>query len=167
MEYEIAKQQFISDWGTLGSSWGINKTMAQIHALLLITPNALSVEEIMQELQISRGNTSMNVRQLMDWGIVYKKSKSGDRKEYFTSEKNIEELARQVIKERNRRELQPVLKNLKEFTAIPDNNSAETKEFIKQTQAIYDFANTTHNMLEKITQQQQNWFTKVLMKFLS
>ena len=109
----------------------------------------------------------MYVLQLMDWGIVYKKSKSGDRKEYFTSEKNIEELARQVIKERNRRELQPVLKNLKEFTAIPDNNSAETKEFIKQTQAIYDFANTTHNMLEKITQQQQNWFTKVLMKFLS
>jgi len=91
MKFDEAKDKFISTWGSLGSLWGINKAMAQIHALLLISPNPLSVDEIMSELKISRGNTSMNLRQLIDWGIVYKENKPGDRKEYFKSEKDVQE----------------------------------------------------------------------------
>jgi len=166
MNYEEAKDKFISHWGSLGSLWGINKAMAQIHALLLISPTPLSVEEIMEELKISRGNTSMNLRQLIDWGIVFKENKAGDRKEYFTSEKDVQELARQVAKERSRREIKPVIKVLKEVSSIEDDGKKETKELIKQTSALYEMADTANNILEKMVNQEQNWFTKVLMKFV-
>ena len=71
MEFKEAKNKFVQTWGALGSQWGINKTMAQIHALLMVSSEAVSMEDIMEELQISRGNASMNIRALMDWGIVY------------------------------------------------------------------------------------------------
>ena len=80
MELAEARQKFIHSWGVLGSNWGINKTMAQIHALLLISNEPISTEDIMEELQISRGNTNMNVRTLMDWGIVTKEHKIGEWK---------------------------------------------------------------------------------------
>ena len=80
MEFKEAKQKFISTWGSLGTLWGINKAMAQIHALLFIAPEPLSMEEIMEELEISRGNASMNLRGLIDWGIVYKVTKPGERR---------------------------------------------------------------------------------------
>ena len=97
MELQEGKDKFIQAWGTLGSHWGINRTMAQVHALLLISPEALSAEEIMAELNISRGNANMNVRTLMDWGIVTKVVKSGERKEFFFSDKDIWDLAKQIM----------------------------------------------------------------------
>ena len=93
MEFKEAKNKFVQTWGALGSQWGINKTMAQIHALLMISNEAISMEDIMDELQISRGNASMNIRALMDWGIVYKEYKVGERREFFTAEKDLDELA--------------------------------------------------------------------------
>src|SRR6478609_5912932 len=93
MEFNEAKNKFIQTWGALGSQWGINKTMAQIHALLMVSADAVSMEGIMAELQISRGNASMNLRALMDWGIVYKEFKAGERREFFTAEKDLDELA--------------------------------------------------------------------------
>ena len=89
MDLQEGKEKFIQSWGALGSNWGINRTMAQIHALLLISPEALSADEIMKELQISRGNANMNIRALIDWGLVYKELKTGERKEYFVAEKDI------------------------------------------------------------------------------
>ena len=109
MTYEEAKTKFISTWGSLGSLWGINKAMAQIQALLFISTKPLSMEEIMEELKISRGNTSMNLRQLIDWGIVSKELVVGERREYFTTEKDVQELSRHVAKERSRREIKPVI----------------------------------------------------------
>lgn len=166
MEYQKAKDKFISTWGSLGTLWGINKAMAQIHALLWISPEPLSMEDIMSELKISRGNTSTNLRMLMDWGIVFKESKAGDRKEYFTSEKDVQELARQIAKERSRREIKPVIKVLKEVSSIKNDGSEATKELITQTKALYNLADTSNSMLEKMVNQEQNWFTKVLMKFV-
>ena len=69
MEWQEGKDKFLQAWGTLGTSWGINRTMAQIHALMMISPRALSADEVMEELQISRGNANMNIRALMDWGF--------------------------------------------------------------------------------------------------
>src|ERR1700741_4977652 len=100
MKYNEAKDKFIQTWGTLGSSWGISRTMAQVHALLLISPEPLSTEEIMEDLKISRGNSNMNVRDLIDWGLVYKELKAGERKEFFRAEKDIWKVAKQIIKER-------------------------------------------------------------------
>ena len=83
MHYDEAKSKFIQAWGTLGSAWGINKAMGQIHALLLISGEALSTEEIMEALHISRGNANMSIRGLIDWGIVKKEFKPGERKGEF------------------------------------------------------------------------------------
>jgi len=167
MEYKEAKDKFISTWGSLGSLWGINKAMAQIQALLFISTKALSMEEIMEELQISRGNTSMNVRQLIDWGIATKELIPGERKEYFTTEKDVQELARVVAKERSRREIKPVIKILEEVSTIKDDGSEKTKELIKQTKALHDLAETADSMLNKIINQKQNWLTKSLLKIVT
>lgn len=166
MEYQEAKEKFISTWGSLGTLWGINKAMAQIQALLFISTTALSMEDIMDELQISRGNTSMNLRQLMDWGIVTKELIPGERKEYFTTEKDVQELARIIAKERSRREIQPVVKILKDVSSIKDDGTEKTKELIKQTKALYDLTETADAMLNKIVNQQQNWITKSLIKLI-
>ena len=104
MKLAEAKSQFIQAWGTLGSKWGINRTMAQLHALLMVSPEPLSTEDMMAELNISRGNVNMNIRDLMDWGLVEKTFKQGDRKEYFWAEKDVWKITKQVAKERKKRE---------------------------------------------------------------
>lgn len=166
MEFKEAKEKFISTWGSLGSLWGINKAMAQIQSLLFISTKPLSMEDIMDELKISRGNTSMNLRQLMDWGIVTKELIPGERKEYFTTEKDVQELARHIAKERSRREIKPVIKILKEVSSIKDDGSEETKELIKQTKALHDLADSADSMLNKIVKQEQNWLTRSLLKLI-
>lgn len=166
MEYKAAKEKFISTWGSLGSLWGINKAMAQIQALLFISTEPLSMESIMRELKISRGNTSMNLRQLMDWGIVTKVIISGERKEFFTTEKEVQELARIVAKERSRREIKPVIKVLNEVSSIKDDGTTKTKELIKQTKALNDFTADLDLLLNKLVNQKQNWLTKSVFKLL-
>ena len=166
MNYNEAKIKFVSTWGSLGTLWGINKAMAQIQALLFISTKALSMEDIMEELKISRGNTSMNLRQLMDWGIVTKEIIPGERKEYFTTEKDVQELARVIAKERSRREIQPVIKVLKEVSSIQDDGTAATKELIKQTKALHDLTETADDMIHKLVAEKQNWITKSVLKFM-
>lgn len=166
MEYQEAKEKFISTWGSFGSLWGINKAMAQIQALLFVSIKPLTTEEIMEELKISRGNTSMNVRQLMDWGIVTKHSKAGERKEYFSTEKDVQELARIVGKERSRREIKPVVKILQEISNIEEDSTEKTKELIKQTRALHELADTVDTILNRVVNQKQNWLTKSLLKMV-
>ena len=166
MNYEEAKIKFINTWGSLGSLWGINKAMAQIQALLFITPNPLSMEEIMEELKISRGNTSMNLRQLMDWGIVSKELIPGERKEYFTTEKNVQELTRIIAKERSRREIKPVVKVLNDVSSIKDDGTEKTKELIKQTKALKDLTENADLMINNLVDKNQNWITKSLIKLI-
>jgi len=164
MEYQEAKEKFISTWGSLGSLWGINKAMAQIQALLFISTKPLSMEEIMEDLKISRGNTSMNLRQLMDWGIVTKTLVAGERKEFFTTEKNVQELARIVAVERSRREIKPVVKILNEVSSIKNDGTEKTKELIKQTKALHELTDTMDTMINKLVNQKQNWITKSILK---
>lgn len=166
MTYKEAKQTFISTWGSLGTLWGINKVMAQIQALLFVSTEALSMEDIMAELKISRGNTSMNLRQLIDWGIVTKKIVPGERREYFTTEKDVQELTRVIAKERSRREIKPVIKVLDEVSSIKDDGTEKTKELIKQTKALHDLAEKADNMMNKIVSQEQNWMTKTILKMI-
>ena len=166
MEYKKAKHKFINTWGSLGSLWGINKAMAQIQALLFITKEPLSMEDIMEELKISRGNTSMNLRQLMDWGIVTKELIAGERKEFFTTEKDVQELTRVIAKERSRREIKPVIKLLKDVSNI-ENTSPEAEELIKQTKALHELTKTADEMINKLVTQKQNWITKSFVKLFT
>jgi len=166
MEFREAKNKFVQTWGALGSQWGINKTMAQIHALLMVSHEPVSMEDIMEELQISRGNASMNLRALMDWGIVYKEFKAGERREYFSAEKDLDELAVKISKERSKREIRPALKVLKEVSSIKADATAEERHFVDQTTKLYDFVLQADNVLEKITEYKDNWLAQLLVKFM-
>lgn len=165
MEYNEAKHKFIQAWGTLGSNWGINKAMAQIHALLLLATEPLTAEEIMEELQMSRGNVNMNLRALMDWGIVRKEHKVGERKEFFTTGKDVWDLAKQVSRERRRREIEPILNILEQVQKVSGDNKKEVAEFKKVTGDLYDFSVKVDGMIEKFTKSDQTWFYKLLIKF--
>ena len=164
MEYNEAKQNFIQAWGTLGSNWGINKAMAQIHALLLLATEPLSAEDIMEALQMSRGNVNMNLRALIDWGIVKKEHRVGERKEFFSTGKDVWELAKQVSKERRRREIEPILRVLEEVQHVSGTDKKAIAEFKKVTGELFDFSYKIDSMIEKFTKSDQTWFYKLLMK---
>lgn len=123
-----AQDRFIAAWGQMGSTWGISRTMAEIHALLYITADALNTDEVMERLAISRGNASMSLRALCDWGIVSKVHRRGDRKEYFQAEADVWVMLKHIIRERLRREVQPVLASIfeiRDLTSRPPASAAE------------------------------------------
>lgn len=110
-----AQDRFILEWGRMSSSWGINRTMAQIHALLFVVGEPLEVNDIMDRLQISRGNASMNLRELMDWGIVRRFRRPGDRKDMYSSETDPYQMIARIVRERKRRELDPTADAIREI----------------------------------------------------
>lgn len=116
--YQEALDRFILFWGEMASSWGINRTMAQIHALLYASEHPLDTDEIMQRLQISRGNANMNLRSLINWNLVRKIHLSGSRKDYYTAEKDVWEITSQIVREREKREIRPVMQQLEECRSI-------------------------------------------------
>ena len=116
MKLEEGKYKFIQAWGSLGSSWGISKSMAQIHALLLSSPDGLSADEIMEKVQLSRGNVNTNVRELINWRLVKKDTVLGERKEFFVAIHDVHSIAQNIMEERKKRELEPVRRLLNEIT---------------------------------------------------
>ena len=165
MELTEARQKFIEAWGKLGSEWGINRTMAQVHALLLISPEALTTEEIMESLSISRGNANMTVRDLINWGLVEKQHKPGERKEYFFADKDVWNMARQVAKERRKRELDPVIKILDELSKVKgDAKDPAFKTFNKSVTDINKLAKNVDKTLETMIKADENWFWGSVLK---
>lgn len=166
MKLSEAKIKFISSWGNFGSQWGINKTMAQIHGLLLVTDEFLSADEIMEQLMISRGNANMNIRSLMDWGLVYKENKLGERKEFFRAEKDIWVVAKRVVKYRHEKELVPMLRMLAEIngTQIDEGKTEEITSFQETVNEIDRFAQQADKMLSRMESASENWFWKSLMR---
>ncbi len=156
MTYTEGKDKFIQSWGTLGSNWGINRTMAQIHALLLLAPESLSAEEIRDELQISMGNANMNLRALIDWGLVYKKLKTGERKDFFVAEKEMLEIVKKIIQQRKKKELEPLTKILDELSAVKAEDK-ESAEFVNMMNEIKLFSSKTDILLDRISTSDSNW----------
>ena len=151
MKYSEGKEKFIETWGTLGSQWGVNKSIAQVQALLLISPKPLTTDDIMEELKISRGNANMSIRQLLDWGIVYKKSVAGQRKEYFIAEKDVWKWALKIGNVRKQRELNPVLDLLKEISENSETGKTqEEKEFSKQIKELNAFTQQLGSLADKV-----------------
>lgn len=165
MELAEGKQKFIEAWGRIGSEWGINRTMAQVHALLLISPDALTTEEVMDELNISRGNANMTLRDLINWGLIEKQHKPGERKEYFAADKDIWNVARQVAKERKKRELEPMLKVLKELSTVEgDQNDKAYATFNKSVTDINKLANNADRMIDTMLKAEESWFWGSVLK---
>ena len=165
MELAAAKLKFIEAWGKLGSEWGINRTMAQIHALLMLAPDALTTEEIMESLSISRGNANMTLRELINWGLVEKQHKAGERKEYFFAHKDTWYIARQVAKERRKRELDPIIKVLDELAQVKGNKKdPEYATFSKTVTDINKLAKNVDKTLDTMLKAEENWFWGSLFK---
>src|SRR5688572_29029411 len=164
MKYTEAKEELIQAWGNLGSSWGLNKTMTQIHALLMVSPRPLSTEEIMEDLSISRGNANMNIRALLDWGIVYRIRVPGERKEFFKAEKDVWTLARQVVKERRKRELEPIMKALKTISEVESDGTEETKEMKRVVKDLKSFGERSDQVLDVFVKSEENWFWSTVLK---
>lgn len=114
-QLEAVRDRFIAAWGQMASAWGVSRTMAEVFALLYITGHALNTDEVMDRLRISRGNASMSLRSLVEWGIVSREHRRGERKEYFAAEQDVWALSRKVIRERLRREILPLLTTLYEL----------------------------------------------------
>ena len=151
MELQTSKQKFIDTWGSLGSEWGINKSVAQVHALLLVSTEPVSTDEIMEALTISRGNANMSLRQLMDYGIIYKKVVAGDRKEYFVAEKDIWKWAVKIAMMRKQKEIEPVMSVLNELKEeTKKDKSADGKEFYKTVNDIHSFTEQLSSLADKI-----------------
>lgn len=166
MKLAEAKAQFISSWGAFGTHWGINRTMAQIHALLMISPKPLSQDDIMEELDISRGNVNMNIRDLISWGLVDRVLLPGERKEYFSAEKDIWKVATQIIKERKKRELDPMLKLLSQLENVDgDKKDPGTKQFVDTVSGIRKFGGQADKMLDVMVKADESWFLGSLLKF--
>lgn len=165
MKLTEAKQQFISSWGAFGTHWGINRTMAQIHALLLISPDPLTQDDIMEELNISRGNTNMNIRELINWGLVDRVLLTGERKEYFTAEKDIWKVVKQIVKERKKRELEPMLQLLDKLEEVEgDKRDKNVKTFVDTVGSIKKLGRQADRTLDTMIKAEESWFIGSLMK---
>lgn len=164
---QAAKDEFVVEWGAMGSAWGINRTMAQIHALLMVTPQSLSTDEIMADLKISRGNANTNLRDLIGWGLIRSVIKKGERKEFFEAEKDVWKIFCTVARERKRREIDPVLAVLNKCRdQTKDLKSEEAQTFNNQINALADFVSTASKTMDRVASSSQSTLMPIALKFL-
>lgn len=166
-EFGAVRDAFVQQWGALGSQWGVNRTMAMIHALLLVATEPLDTETIMAELKISRGNANTNLRELVGWGLVQRVVRPGERREFFTAEKDVWKLFCLVARERKRRETEPALQVLQgcvEQSAGFD--TPEAQEFHRQLTALADFVRLANSVMERIAAEQTNTLLPRLLRVL-
>ena len=133
--------------------------MAQIHALLLVSTEALTQDDIMEQLSISRGNVNMNIRDLIGWGLVDRVIVAGERKEYFTAEKDIWKVATQIIRERKKRELDPMIKLLAQLENVEgDKKDKEVQQFTEMVGKIKKLGKQADKTPDLFIKADENWF---------
>jgi DNA-binding transcriptional regulator GbsR (MarR family) len=163
MKLTEAKQQFVSSWGAFGTHWGINRSMAQIHALLLVSAEPLTQDEIMEQLTISRGNANMNIRELINWGLVERVLVPGERREYFRAEKEIWKVMRLIIRERKKREVDPMLELLEKLENLEgDKKDPEAKAFLEVVGNIRKLGRKADRALDLVVNSDESWFISLL-----
>ena len=144
------RDRFVSQWGVMGAQWGINRTMAQIHALLMTSPDALSTDEVMGELAISRGNAHTNLKELVNWGLLRIVTREGERKEYFEAELDVWEIVRRIVQERKRRELDPTLELLQDSLGESKGMNSAGGRAYDQMRALEEFVRFASKMSDRI-----------------
>ena len=156
------QQKFILHWGEMGTRWGINRTVAQIHALLFISPEPLPAEAIADTLSVARSNVSTSLKELQGWGIVKLVHVMGDKRDHFESMKEVWEMFRVVLDERKRREIDPTLALLRECIADAEKDK-ETDEYTEERlRDLHEFFEMTTAWYQQIRQ----WPTGALTKFV-
>lgn len=162
------RERFIGQWGTFGSAWGIPRTMAQIHALLLMSDESLSTDEVMDALHISRGNANTNLRELVGWGLVYKRHRRGERREYFEAEKDVWTIFCTVARERKRREVEPALNLLRDCVQLTASmRTKQGKAFHKQMQKLAEFVGLAASLMERLAASERSRVIPALVKLLA
>ena len=150
MELTPIMQKFVLHWGEMGTRWGINRTVAQIHALLYISPRALHAEEIAETLGVARSNVSNSLKELQSWGIIRIVHVLGDRRDHFESIKDVWDLFRQVMDERKRREIDPTLAILKDCIAEAERSKLAEPYVKQKLSELLDFFEVTTGWYEQI-----------------
>lgn len=163
--HKEALEQFVLLWGEMASAWGINKTMAQIHALLYAESDPLDTDAIMNQLDISRGNANMNLRNLLQWQLIHKVHFKGSRKDYYTAEKEVWNIVATIIRERQQREVAPIRKNLNECLQLFDDKAELSEEEIAFRERIESFTEFLE-MFERFTEALLPYINKRNLKFL-
>src|SRR6266403_4453274 len=143
MKLSPVQQKFILHWGEMGTRWGINRTVAQIHALLYISPKPLNAEEIAETLAVARSNVSNSVKELQGWGIVKLVHVMGDKRDHFESMKNVWEMFRVVLDERKKREIDPTLSMLRECLLEAEKGGGTDKFTEQRLRELRSFFETT------------------------
>ena len=144
------EQKFILHWGEMGTRWGINRTVAQVHALLYLSPQPLPAEEISQTLSVARSNVSTCLRELQGWGIVRVVHVLGDRRDHFESVKDVWDIFRIVAEERKRREVDPTLRVVRECVdalKADGKGDAYTRE---RLESMLEFLTVMNGLFEEI-----------------
>lgn len=164
---------FIRRWGEMGQTWGINRTMAEIHALLYIVGHPLCTDDVMERLHISRGNSSMNLRALCDWGLIRRMHRRGERREYFESLSDVWEMFSLIAAERKRREMDPVLETIKHCQELLDEQNLgkaaklEAVQITRQRLAgMEDFMQVTNKIFQQFIGNAKSGLTRVVKVLL-
>jgi DNA-binding transcriptional regulator GbsR (MarR family) len=177
-QLKTAQDLFIRRWGEMGQTWGINRTMGEIHAFLYITGLPQCTDDVMERLNISRGNASMSLRALCDWGIIRRMHRRGERREYFESLTDVWEMFSIIAAERKRREMDPVLETIKQCQRMLDETSIGKSEARSEAVALTrqrlegmeEFMEVTNKIFQQFIGNAKSGLTRVarvLLKALS
>jgi DNA-binding transcriptional regulator GbsR (MarR family) len=161
-ELSPVQQKFILHWGEMGIRWGINRTVAQIHALLFLSPRPLHADEIVETLEVARSNVSTSLRELQNWRIVRLVHVLGDKRDHFESMKDVWEMFRIVLDERKRREIDPTLAILRECSTQAASERGTDEYTHKRLRELEAFLETTTGWYDAV----RRWPTGTLTKFL-
>ena len=158
------EEKFILHWGEMGSSWGINRTTAQMHALLYLSENPLSAEEIAETLEIARSNVSAGLKELQSWHIIKIVQQIGDRRSYYQAEGDVWQMFRHIISERKRRELDPIMGAVEQCNNLLQNtkmNASYTASKINDVHQIFQLMDGFYKQLNRLPEKQFQKFMRL------
>lgn len=157
------RQKFILHWGEMGTRWGINRTVAQVHALLYLSDHPMHAEEITSALQVARSNVSNSLKELLGWGIIRRVHVLADKRDHFESLTDVWEMFRIILEERKKREIDPTLRFLEEcLEEIRQKGDQCDRHTEVRLKAMREFMRVTSNWYGQISQ----WPTSFLIRFL-
>lgn len=161
-QLSAVQQKFILHWGEMGTRWGINRTVAQVHALLYISPKPLNADDIVEALDVARSNVSTSLKELQGWGIVKLVHVMGDKRDHFESMADVWEMFRVVVDERKKREFDPTMRMLHECVTEAEKDKAADEFTVRRLRELYKFFETTSTLYAQV----RRWPTAAMFKLV-
>lgn len=162
-----SRDEFVGQWGALGTQWGINRTMAQIHALLMTSPEPMCTDDVMEELEVSRGNAHTNLKELVNWGLIRMIVVKGERRDFYEAEKDVWKMFTIITRERKRREIEPALAILNKCAEETEGfKGAEAEAFHNQVKQLGEFVGFASKMSDKVSTMKHGFALQLASKIL-